>query len=321
MPVGDEPATVSGKKSRNCYYDICILLRRCARYCTGEYCRLQEHYDAAFFAHKSARTRLRLPSDNSDEPITRRVGQCPEFYATHNTMSAVIRIGTSGFSYKEWLGGFYPEKLPGTKMLAHYATRLPTVEINYTFRAMPKREMLDKWAAQTPEHFRFALKAPQRITHFQKLKQVDNLVGHFAEVASAMASRLGPALFQLPPNFRRDVPLLRDFLAMLHGRLRPAFEFRDQSWFDDSVLEALREGGAALCIAESETIASPVEVTAPFVYLRLRNEDYSPDETRQWAERISRMAVESSEIYIFFKHETSAPDRAFRLRELLPGAL
>jgi uncharacterized protein YecE (DUF72 family) len=236
-------------------------------------------------------------------------------------MSATIRIGTSGFSYKEWLGGFYPEKLPGPKVLAHYAQKLATVEINYTFRAMPKREMLEKWAVQTPEHFRFALKAPQRITHFAKLKGADNLVAHFAEVASSMGARLGPALFQLPPNFRRDVPLLRDFLALLHGRLRPAFEFRDKSWFDDSVMQALREGGAALCIAESETIVSPAEVTAPFVYMRLRNEEYEPEELKRWAERIKAMAAESEEIYIFFKHETSAPERAFRLRELLPGAL
>jgi uncharacterized protein YecE (DUF72 family) len=236
-------------------------------------------------------------------------------------MSAVIRIGTSGFSYKEWLGGFYPEKLPGPKMLAHYAQRLPTVEINYTFRAMPRREMLEKWAVQTPEHFRFALKAPQRITHFAKLKDVDSIVAHFAEVASSMGARLGPSLFQLPPNFKRDVPLLRDFLAMLHGRLRPAFEFRDKSWFDDSVLETLRQGGAALCIAESETIASPIERTAPFAYLRLRNEEYDPAGLKLWADRISAMAAESEEIYIFFKHETSAPDRAMRLHKLLPGAL
>ena len=237
------------------------------------------------------------------------------------SMSATIRIGTSGFSYKEWLGGFYPEKLPGTKMLAHYAQKLSTVEINYTFRAMPKREMLEKWAAQTPEHFRFALKAPQRITHFAKLKGVDDLVGHFAEVASSMGARLGPSLFQLPPNFKRDVPLLRDFLSMLHGRLRPAFEFRDKSWFDDSILAALRDGGASLCIAESESIVSPVEATAPFVYLRLRNEEYDPAEMKRWADKISALAANSEEVYIYFKHETSAPDRAFRLRELLTGAL
>ncbi len=236
-------------------------------------------------------------------------------------MSATIRIGTSGFSYKEWLGGFYPEKLAGPKMLAHYAQRLPTVEINYTFRAMPKREMLEKWTAQTPEHFRFALKAPQRITHFAKLKEVDNIVAHFAEVASSMGARLGPTLFQLPPNFPRDVALLRDFLAMLHGRLRPAFEFRDQSWFDDSVLQTLREGGAALCIAESETIASPIERTAPFVYLRLRNEEYDPGEMQRWADRIRVLAEDCDEIFIYFKHEVLAPERAFRLRKLLKNAL
>jgi uncharacterized protein YecE (DUF72 family) len=236
-------------------------------------------------------------------------------------MSASIRIGTSGFSYKEWLGGFYPEKLPGPKMLAHYAQRLPAVEINYTFRAMPRREMLEKWAVQTPQPFRFALKAPQRITHFAKLKEVDHLVAHFAEVASSMGARLGPSLFQLPPNFKRDIPLLRDFLAMLHGRLRPAFEFRDKSWFDDSVLQTLREGGAALCIAESESIASPIERTAPFVYLRLRNQDYDAAGLKLWADRILAMAAECEEIYIFFKHETSAPDRAARLHALLPGAL
>ena len=236
-------------------------------------------------------------------------------------MAGDIRAGASGFSYKEWLGGFYPEKLPGPKMLAHYAQRLPAVEINYTFRAMPRREMLEKWAVQTPEPFRFALKAPQRITHFAKLKEVDHLVAHFAEVASSMGARLGPSLFQLPPNFKRDIPLLRDFLAMLHGRLRPAFEFRDKSWFDDSVLQTLREGGAALCIAESESIASPIERTAPFVYLRLRNQDYDAAGLKLWADRILAMAAECEEIYIFFKHETSAPDRAARLHALLPGAL
>lgn len=235
-------------------------------------------------------------------------------------MSATIRIGTSGFSYKEWLGGFYPEKLSGPKMLPHYAQKLPTVEINYTFRAMPKREMLEKWAAQVPEQFRFALKAPQRITHFAKLKNVDSIVAHFAEVASSMGPHLGPTLFQLPPHFPRDVALLRDFLAMLHGRLRPAFEFRDRSWFDDSILEALRDGGAALCIAESETIVSPVACTAPFIYMRLRNEEYTQAEMENWAARIEDLAADADEVYIFFKHEVSAPERAFRLRSLLKNA-
>jgi uncharacterized protein YecE (DUF72 family) len=236
-------------------------------------------------------------------------------------MGATIRIGTSGFSYKEWLGGFYPEKLAGPKMLAHYAARLPTVEINYTFRAMPKREMLEKWATQTPEHFRFALKAPQRITHFARLRGVDDTVAYFAEVASAMGERLGPSLFQLPPGFKCDVALLRDFLALLKGKLRAAFEFRDRSWFDDSVMRTLAEGGAALCIAESEKLSTPVERTAPFVYLRLRNEDYDDAGLAAWAKRLSAMAAEAEEIYLYFKHEDHAPDLALRLREMLKGAL
>jgi uncharacterized protein YecE (DUF72 family) len=232
-------------------------------------------------------------------------------------VSATIRIGTSGFSYKEWLGGFYPEKLPGNKMLAYYAERMPAVEINYTFRAMPKREMLEKWAAQTPENFRFSLKAPQRITHFAKLRGVENATAHFVDVAAALDDRLGPSLFQLPPGFKCDAPLLRDFIASLDGKLRAAFEFRDKSWFDDSVLDSLREGGAALCIAESEKISSPVERTAPFVYMRLRNGDYSEEELKAWAEKIRKLGEGAREIYIYFKHEQSAPDLAMRLRAML----
>lgn len=234
---------------------------------------------------------------------------------------ATIRIGTSGFSYKQWVGGFYPDKLAGAKMLAYYAERMPTVEINYTFRAMPRREMLEKWATQTPAHFRFALKAPQRITHFAKLRGVDDTVAHFADVAAAMGERLGPSLFQLPPDFKCDVALLRDFLALLKGKLRAAFEFRNHSWFDDSVMNTLREGGAALCIAETEKISTPIERTAPFVYLRLRNENYDAAGLATWAERITSMAPEAREIYVYFKHEDHAPDLAIKLREMLKGAL
>lgn len=245
----------------------------------------------------------------------------PGYLAQQMAHRAKIRIGTSGFSYKEWLGGFYPPRLAGAKMLAHYAERLPAVEINYTFRAMPKRAILKKWAAQTPAHFRFALKAPQRITHFARLRGADDATAHFAEVASALGQRLGPSLFQLPPDFKCDLPLLTDFLSLLRGKIRAAFEFRDRSWFADSVMEALREGGAALCIAESERLSTPVERTAPFVYLRLRNEDYDESGLAAWAERLAALAADADEIYVFFKHEDHAPNLALRLRGMLEGAL
>ncbi len=227
---------------------------------------------------------------------------------------AVIRIGTSGFSYKEWRGGFYPPKLAGPKMLAYYAERLSTVEINYTFRAMPR-------AAMTPEHFRFALKAPQRITHLARLRGVEDALARFGSVSQALGERLGPALFQLPPDFKRDVPLLADFLGILGGRMRAAFEFRDRSWFDDAVFEALRTAGAALCIAESERLSSPPEQTAPYAYFRLRREGYDERALGAWAERLSRMAARCEEMYVYFKHEERAPALALKLRGMLPGAI
>src|SRR5215467_10717688 len=142
-----------------------------------------------------------------------------------------VRIGTSGFSYKEWVGGFYPEKTPGTKMLEYYAARLPTVEINMTFRRMPRRELLEGWAAKTPAHFRFALKAPQRITHFARLRATGETLDYFIETAQALGERLGPMLFQLPPDLARDDALLADFIGQIDQRVQPAFEFRNSSWF------------------------------------------------------------------------------------------
>ena len=203
---------------------------------------------------------------------------------------ADILIGTSGFSYKEWLGGFYPEKLPGAKMLEYYAERMPTVEINYTFRAMPKSAMLEGWAARTPANFRFALKAPQRITHFAKLRDVKETTDTFIERASVMGERLAPALFQLPPDLKIDLPLLKDFLAILKGRIRAAFEFRNKSWFDDSVITALADNGVALCIAETEKLASPLERTAPYVYVRLRKETYDDAGLDEWVKNLDRLS-------------------------------
>jgi uncharacterized protein YecE (DUF72 family) len=232
-------------------------------------------------------------------------------------MGATIRIGASGFSYKEWLGRFYPPKLPGAKMLAYYAERLPTVEINYTFRAMPRRAMLEGWAAKTPTHFRFALKAPQRITHFARLRATGETLDYFIETAKVLGERLGPVLFQLPPDLARDDLLLADFIAQISGRVYPAFEFRHSSWFAAPVLETMRSGGAALCIAETEKLASPIEATAPHVYLRLRKENYDETSLGQWAQQIRTLAAAANEIFVYFKHEAAAPELAIRLKTII----
>ena len=228
-----------------------------------------------------------------------------------------IRIGASGFSYKEWLGHFYPEKLPGPEMLAYYAERLPTVEINYTFRRMPKAPMLEGWAKKTPPDFRFALKASQRITHFQRLRGIKEPLDYFIGIAGALGDRLGPVLFQLPPDLARDDALLSDFLGEVRGRVRAAFEFRNRSWFDDGVFEILRTNQAALCIAESEKFSSPIESTASHSYLRLRNETYDDAALEIWATRIRVLAKSADEIYVFFKHESAAPDLAVRLTAMV----
>jgi uncharacterized protein YecE (DUF72 family) len=234
--------------------------------------------------------------------------------------ASAIRIGTSGFSYKEWLGGFYPPKLPGSKMLAFYAERLPTVEINYTFRRIPRPEQLQGWAAQTPEGFRFALKAPERITHHARLKNVEGDLDRFIESATALGAKLGPVLFQLPPGFKRDIAVINDFLVLLDRRLIAAFEFRDKSWFDDSVLEALRAKGAALCIAESDKLASPIERTADQVYVRLRKESYDDQALQEWAKRLLGFADGGAEVFVYLKHQTAAPGFVACLRELVDEA-
>jgi uncharacterized protein YecE (DUF72 family) len=232
-------------------------------------------------------------------------------------MDATIRIGASGFSYKEWLGSFYPEKLPGAKMLAYYAERLPTVEINYTFRAMPREAMLEGWAAKTPAHFRFALKAPQRITHFARLRGTSETLDYFIKTAHTLGDRLGPILFQLPPDLARDDELLKDFIAQIDRRVHAAFEFRHASWFAGPALQALRSAGAALCIAETEKLVSPIEATAPQVYLRLRKETYDEAALKEWAGQIRNLAASASEIFIYFKHELAAPQLAIRLQALV----
>jgi uncharacterized protein YecE (DUF72 family) len=233
----------------------------------------------------------------------------------------MVRIGTSGFSYKEWVGSFYPPRTPGNKMLAYYAARMPTVEINYTFRAMPRPQMLEGWLRETPADFRFALKASQRITHHARLRNTEHDLDYFVSVARNLNGRLGPTLFQLPPGFKKDVPLLREFLAHLDGRLTAAFEFRDSSWFDDAVFSALGEATSAVCIAESEKLSTPVVLTAPYTYLRLRRETYDESGLAQWADGIADMDAQERDIYVYLKHELAAPGLASRLRAMVDQRL
>ena len=235
-----------------------------------------------------------------------------------------IRAGTSGWSYKEWKGFFYPEKLAAKDMLRYYAERFPSVEVNNTFYRMPNPESLQAWAAEVPDDFRFVLKAPQRITHIGRLKGVEDAVKFLLRTAGAMGEKLGPFLVQLPPNFRKDVPRLRDFLALLESPTRAGFEFRHSSWHDDEVYAALRERGAAWCVADTgEPDDPPFLATADWGYLRLRRVEYTEADLAAWAERVGKQAW--SDVYVFFKHEEAGtgPRLAARFLELCgvrPGA-
>jgi uncharacterized protein YecE (DUF72 family) len=212
-----------------------------------------------------------------------------------------VLAGTSGFSYKEWKGSFYPEELAAAGMLSFYAGRLPAVEINNTFYRMPKPALLSAWSEQVPPEFRFVLKASQRITHRKRLKDAGEEAAYFFRTAATLGERLGPALFQLPPNLKKDLPRLEAFLGVLPEGARAAFEFRHASWFDDGVFEALRARGAALCVAEDEELATPLVATAGWGYLRLRRQDYDDAAVAAWAERVRGQAW--GEVYVFFKHE------------------
>jgi uncharacterized protein YecE (DUF72 family) len=212
-----------------------------------------------------------------------------------------VLAGTSGFSYKEWKGSFYPEDLSADAMLSYYAERLPAVEINNTFYRMPKPALLEGWAAQVSPDFRFVLKASQRITHHKRLKEAGDEVAYFFRVAATLGERLGPALFQLPPNLKKDLPRLEAFLGVLPAGARAAFEFRHASWFEEDVFAALGARGAALCIAEDEELATPLVSTADWGYLRLRRQDYVEADVAAWADRVR--AQSWAEAYVFFKHE------------------
>jgi uncharacterized protein YecE (DUF72 family) len=211
-------------------------------------------------------------------------------------------VGTSGYSYKEWKGVFYPKDLPDKDMLVFYASKLPAVEINNTFYRMPKTSVLETWAEQTPPSFRFAIKASQKITHQKRLKEAGEETAYLLKTAQAMGEKLGVILFQLPPYLRKDLARLEDFLKLLSVDTRAAFEFRHPSWFADDVYELLKKFGGALCVSESdEELDTPFAATANWGYLRLRRQNYSPADLANWAKRIHEQKWQ--EAFIFFKHE------------------
>jgi uncharacterized protein YecE (DUF72 family) len=213
-----------------------------------------------------------------------------------------ILAGTSGYAFKEWKGPFYPEKCPDDAMLGFYATRFPAVEINNTFYRLPKEHVLLEWASQVPEDFTFALKASQRITHHARLKpESAELVAYLLENSAVLGARLGPILFQLPPNLEKNLDRLRAFLETLPSDRRFTMEFRHESWFDDEVFAALRERDIAMCVSEQEEMASPLTSTARWGYLRLHRPNYDDAALSQWAARVT--AQPWDEAYVFFKHD------------------
>ena len=222
-----------------------------------------------------------------------------------------LLAGASGYSFKEWNGSFYPQDMKPEGMLAWYAERLPTVEINNTFYRMPKTEVLENWAKATPAGFRFAIKASRRITHMARLKadSAADSVAFLYKNLQALQEKRGPVLFQLPPFLKKDLPRLTDFLALLPQGHNAAFEFRNDSWFADDVYDALKGAGASLCLSEREDNAPPPRVeTSPWGYVRLRLEEYSEADLEQWAKRLA--ATGWREVYVYFMHEPTAPDYA-----------
>ena len=224
----------------------------------------------------------------------------------------LVRIGTSGFSYAEWKGSFYPPELKAAGMLRYYAERLSTVEINSTFYRMPRADVVAGWYEQVPAGFQFVLKANQRITHQQRLKDSVDSVAYLFKVIEILKDKLGPVLFQLPPNMQKDAERLRDFLANMPEGCRAAFEFRHASWFCDEVFDILKQRDAALCCGDVDepAVSSPFVTTASFNYVRLRRSDYGDADLQQWAARLTESARDA---YVFLKHEVAAPELCRRL--------
>jgi uncharacterized protein YecE (DUF72 family) len=221
---------------------------------------------------------------------------------------AHLFAGTSGWAYPSWNPDFYPEKLAQKKFLSYYTTKLNTVEVNFTFRQLVKETTIQNWLAESPAHFRFGMKAHQVITHIKRLKGTEDFVPRFLATIEpvAAAKKLGPVLFQLPPNLKADAALLKDFLATLPRTVPAAFEFRHESWFSDVTWELLKSANAALCVAETETRNTPDVVTGSFAYYRFRKPTYTSDERRTMVDRIRQHLAEGRDVFAYFKHEETS---------------
>ncbi len=224
-----------------------------------------------------------------------------------------VYAGTSGFSYPDWRGTFYPARMEPGGMLAYYASQLPAVEINNTFYRYPADGVVEAWRDQVPEDFRFAVKAHRRMTHFRGLAGVDEDIRFFLERTSALGARRGPILVQLPPSRECDPGLLAGFLPLLPAGMPVALEFRHASWYTDPVFELLQKFGAALCVAEGQAHAAPLVITAPFVYLRLRKDEYADAELETWGRRVAGWTAQGLDVFAFLKHEVHGPAYAQRL--------
>jgi uncharacterized protein YecE (DUF72 family) len=234
---------------------------------------------------------------------------------------AQLFVGTSGWAYPTWKPDFYPAKLAQKKFLGHYATRLNTVEVNFTFRQLVKETTVQNWIQETPAQFRLGVKAHQVITHIKRLKGTEDFVPRFLATIEplAAAGKLGPVLFQLPPNLKADAALLGDFLALLPRSLPAAFEFRNESWFCDATWDTLKSRDVSLCVAETEERTTPDVVTGPFVYYRFRKPSYTPDERAAMLARIREHMAAGRDVFAYFKHEET-PEGALYAVDLLSEA-
>jgi uncharacterized protein YecE (DUF72 family) len=235
---------------------------------------------------------------------------------------AQVFAGTSGWAYPSWKPAFYPEKLAQKKFLNFYATKLNTVEVNFTFRQLVKETTIQNWLADSPAHFRFGIKAHQVITHIKRLKGTEDFVGRFLATIEplAAAGKLGPVLFQLPPNLKADTALLKDFLAVVPRTVPAVFEFRHESWFTDATWDLLKSCNVSLCVAETETRTTPDVVTGTFAYYRFRKPTYTGEERRAMVDRMRQHSSEGRDAFVYFKHEET-PEGALYAVDLLQEIL